>query len=379
MKQKVLVVTNYFPRKNKKEEGIFIYWLAQELTQQGFQIDILKWIQKPTKENKDDYETKIFKDEHFKTNFKVKTIQKIQLLNPKFRKKLHNDIEKNYDLIHFNWLWSTDILPDLKNIKTPYIITCHGSDINRLGSSFEKIFLIKHINKIMTLKQIQKLNHANHCIFVSKKLKETANKKGFNSKNYSVINNGINTKIFFRNKSIKKELLIGFVGNLIHIKRVDSLFNIFKEIKKEIPKVKFVIIGDGNLKENLLKEFKSYIKNKDVTLLGKLPAPDVSYFMNKMKVLLVPSRDEGFGNVIKEAQICGTSVVGTNTGGITEAIGNGGIIINEGIHFEKQFADAVVKLIQNPISEKQLIDDSKEFTWKNVANKTADIYKNVIL
>jgi len=71
--------------------------------------------------------------------------------------------------------------------------------------------------------------------------------------------------------------------------------------------------------------------------------------MNAMDVMILPSRNEGFGAVIIEAQACGVPVVGSSNGGIPEAIGDGGIVVEEGENFEKRFAEAVINFLENPI------------------------------
>jgi len=67
----------------------------------------------------------------------------------------------------------------------------------------------------------------------------------------------------------------------------------------------------------------------DVHFTGMLPQAEVAKWMNAMDVMILPSRNEGFGMVIVEAQGCGTSVVGSSNGGIPEAIGNGGIVVEK--------------------------------------------------
>lgn len=100
--------------------------------------------------------------------------------------------------------------------------------------------------------------------------------------------------------------------------------------------------------------------------------------MNAMDVMILPSRNEGFGAVVIEAQSCGVPVVGSDNGGIPEAVGNGGIIVKEGDYFEKRFATAVIELLDNPIDSETLRQRSLSFSWQNIVNKELEIYEKLI-
>ena len=65
--------------------------------------------------------------------------------------------------------------------------------------------------------------------------------------------------------------------------------------------------------------------------------------MNTMDVMILPSKREGFGCVVTEANACGAAVVGSNAGGIPEAIGIEENVVNDGEGFEERSAKRVVR------------------------------------
>jgi glycosyltransferase involved in cell wall biosynthesis len=100
--------------------------------------------------------------------------------------------------------------------------------------------------------------------------------------------------------------------------------------------------------------------------------------MQHMTILVLPSRVEGFGCVIKEAQACGVPVVGSSNGGIPEAIGQGGVVVEEGPNFEFRFATAIANQIEQPIDQERIKASVESYDWASTVKKEADIYAQVI-
>jgi glycosyltransferase involved in cell wall biosynthesis len=67
-----------------------------------------------------------------------------------------------------------------------------------------------------------------------------------------------------------------------------------------------------------------------VTFAGKLVGAQLATLINKHRIMVVPSRNEGFGIVALEGIACGCVMVGSDAGGIPEAIGECGLIFRNG-------------------------------------------------
>ena len=288
-------------------------------------------------------------------------------------KKYKSFVQEKYDLIHAHGMFNppaglvAKLLSQKLNI--PYVVTCHGSDINLLMENSKELYT-------------DVLGNADKVIFVSNALLNNAKLLGYSGKNAVVIPNGIDPKIFMLldKEKIKKELglnkkVVGFVGGLKKIKRADKLPEIFEYIlsKKD---VEFLVVGDGELRENVEKEFQK--RNLKVKFVGRVSQDKVPYYMNAMDVMILPSRNEGFGAVIIEAQGCGIPVVGSSNGGIPEAIGDGGIVVEEGENFEKRFAEAVINFLENPIDSNYIREKALEYSWENIVKKEVKVYEEVL-
>jgi glycosyltransferase involved in cell wall biosynthesis len=288
-------------------------------------------------------------------------------------KKYKSFVQEKYDLIHAHGMFNppaglvAKLLSQKLNI--PYVVTCHGSDINLLMENSKELYT-------------DVLGNADKVIFVSNALLNNAKSLSYSGTNAVVIPNGIDPKIFkpLDKEKIKRELglnkkVVGYVGNLKYVKRADKFSEIFENIALK-QEVEFLVVGDGELREYVEKECQK--RNLNVKFVGRVSQDKVSYYMNAMDVMILPSRNEGFGAVVIEAQACGVPVVGSSNGGIPEAIGDGGIAVEEGENFEKRFAEAVINLLENPIDSNCIREKALEYSWENIVKKEVKVYEEVV-
>jgi glycosyltransferase involved in cell wall biosynthesis len=127
---------------------------------------------------------------------------------------------------------------------------------------------------------------------------------------------------FFERYSIRKKLktrgmIIGYVGRLSPEKNVMALIDAFQIVKRSIPGIKLLIIGDGPLREEIARRGWN---QKAVTVTGWVK--NVEEYLNEMRLLILPSKIEGLPNAILEAMASGTPVLATQVGGIPHIIKN---------------------------------------------------------
>ena len=123
-----------------------------------------------------------------------------------------------------------------------------------------------------------------------------------------VIPPGIDETLF---SSIPKEKdidLLG-VGSLIPLKQYDIFLEIVVELKKQMPRIKVLLVGKGPEKEKLQSLISKFKLESSVTMTGELPYSEVLKLMQRAKVFLHPSSYEGFGCVCLEALHAGARVI----------------------------------------------------------------------
>ena len=281
--------------------------------------------------------------------------------------------EQGFHIIHAHGMYDAPagLVAKLlsQKLSVPYVVTCHGSDINLAMPLAKELY-------------VDVLENAAKVIFVSNALLNKAKSFGYAGENSVVIPNGIEPDTFkpLDKEKIKEELglskkVVGFVGGLKEVKRADKLPDIFSHISS-IYDAEFLVVGDGELKEGIENECKK--RRLKVKFVGSVPHEDVPYYMNAMDVMILPSRNEGFGAVVIEAQGCGVAVVGSSNGGIPEAIGDGGVVVEDGDEFEKRFAESVVNLLENPIDEGYLRKRALGFSWENIVEKEIEVYNETL-
>jgi glycosyltransferase involved in cell wall biosynthesis len=157
-------------------------------------------------------------------------------------------------------------------------------------------------------------------------------------------------------KSIKRELhcpiQLLYLGRLEELqKAVLQLPKIVRYLKNWKIPYELTIIGDGEARPDLEADFRKYGLENTVKMLGFLPPEEVKRLLseNNYDVLLMPSRSEALSFALLEVMAMGIVPVASFIAKITDTIvldGKNGFLCPIGS--PKNFAQAVVKIIENP-------------------------------
>jgi len=209
------------------------------------------------------------------------------------------------------------LLPFKFLLKVPIVTTVHGEGwygfykLQKEKKSYGIIFtpILFILEKIF-------LTFSDKIILVDETLKKFYKK--FLSK-IEVIYNPVDYNKFKPNKKLRKlwkkklklknNLSLLFLGRLSEEKGVKELLTIFPQIIKKYQKIKLVIVGDGPLKNFVLK-FSDYYPNK-LIYVGKTNTPEIFY--NACDILFFYTRFEERSRVVPEALGCGMSILATPT------------------------------------------------------------------
>lgn len=283
------------------------------------------------------------------------------------------------DVIHCQHLWIAPYCASKTGI--PYVATAHGTDLK--GLALDDRYLPY---------ALEGAKHAKKVITISKQVDfEVGEKYHIPHEQRTLILNGFDEDIFKLKEVSRKEVLasfglpeakhvVSFVGKLADFKGVDLLLKAAKIYESELDDVMTLIVGHGELYEEL-NNLRRSLGLKHVYMLGHQHQDKVADIYNIADVSTVPSRKEPFGLVAIEALACGTPVVVTNGGGLVDFVDDSiGSVIDEESY--EQLANAIIFEINNP--EKQTKRKNahefaiNNFSWNRVIDEVIDVYQDAI-
>ena len=159
-------------------------------------------------------------------------------------------------------------------------------------------------------------------------------------------------------------------GRLVRQKDFATLIRAFALVKKE-QKVRLVILGEGQLKNQLLTLVGQLNLENDVVILDFVENPYA--YMAKSAVFVLSSGWEGFGNVVAEALAAGAPVVSTNCpSGPAEILDNGKYGELVAVGNSQGMAEAILRVLSGKVRS---VDSAwlEQFTLKYSAQKYLEL------
>lgn len=191
-------------------------------------------------------------------------------------------------------------------------------------------------------------------------------------------------------------ILIGIVGRLTEIKNHQMFLNVVRHLKLIDPAlrrqgdVRFIVIGDGRLRQALELQSQQLELDKDVIFVGGRKDPE--YFYPALDVVALTSRNEGTPLTLIEAMANARPVVATSVGGVVDLLGDvvedgpyqvcrRGIAVPPGD--EEAFAAALSRIIRDRSLRRELGERGLEFVEVNYSKERLfedikDLYKELV-
>jgi len=120
-------------------------------------------------------------------------------------------------------------------------------------------------------------------------------------------------------------MTLGRLADRERYKGFDEVLDVLPLLVREIPDIKYLIVGDGDDRPRLETKVGLLGLTEHVVFAGKAPESEKVAHYSLADVYVMPSSGEGFGIVLLEATACGVPVIGSIVDGSREALLNGAL------------------------------------------------------
>ena len=230
-------------------------------------------------------------------------------------------------------LWYPEaLLTILAGCKNVYILT-HAAELRPGTSLFRRKIWIKYVARWVLTKAKKVIANSEYTeclsLSVSPKARVIALPLAVNHHFFSCKK--------YWNTDVEHPLVLCTVARVQKFKGYDFILETIASLSQDLrERIRWVIAGDGEYKENLIKKIGEYELNHVVDFRGFIQDEHLPEIYQQSDLFILGTQEdaktcnvEGFGLVLLEAQSCGTPVIATEVGGIPSAVknGNGGWLI----------------------------------------------------
>ena len=292
----------------------------------------------------------------------------------------------NLDNFSFKVLRAKSIIDKYKSFKRADIILLRNFTVREVAiaiMSGKKIIISHHITYLHNSSYLSRFLQ-----FLKKKLSRffiNIPNSNFTSKHISgksyVVRNLYNDKLFKKKRYLRNKDFV-FCGRIVANKGVYQLADSFKIVLKQYPNSSLTIIGDGADKNNLQQYCKKININKNVNFENFLSGEKLQSKLIEHLCMVIPSIwEEPFGIVALEGIASCDVVISSNRGGLPEAVGSCGYLIDPTVN---KISETMIFVMKNRNDESKFIGNKyfdqcvqhlANFAPRSVAKRYLEIFK----
>jgi glycogen synthase len=248
----------------------------------------------------------------------------VAMMNVNLQRELAEIISSNgISLLHaHDWLVANASI-GLKHIfRLPLVATVHSTENGRRNG------VHNDYQKMISSTEDWLCREAWRVICCSKYMENEINSTlGVADTRIDIVPNGIKIELFQKQMNLVElrsryaqpyEKLVLFVGRLVQEKGVSLIVEAAPKLRDL--NVKFIVVGEGYLKEELIRRVKELGLSDNVYVTGFLESETIRGLFRVADVCLIPSLYEPFGIVALEAMASGAPIVTTGSGGLGEIL-----------------------------------------------------------
>lgn len=305
------------------------------------------------------------------------------------RKKIEKVINQLYSAKEIDLVEAPDwtgITSFIQPKKCPVIIRLHGSDTYFCNLDNRPV---KWINKFHEKRALKK---ANALLSVSQFTADTTNRVFGLDKNFKIIPNLVDIKLFEPSNNLTQvDKNIFYFGSLIRKKGLLELPLIFNEVVERSPEAKLILVGkdvpdiiSGNSSTwQMMQDLFSEKAKSNVSYSGSVPYSEIKTKIEQTAVCVFPSFAEAFPVSWLEAMAMEKAIVASDIGWAGEVIidGESGFLVHPKNH--SLFAVKILQLLDNSAQAREIGKKARSraeqfFGTDKITNDNINFYKKVI-
>lgn len=238
-------------------------------------------------------------------------------------------------------------------VEEPDVIITHGNRaavLARKSTKVRPIIAVCHNYKFKPL-------IGSTCIFsITNDIKNSLINAGQKSSAIKIMPNFIHIpedSKFIEPKFQNKQIKIGAIGRFVKDKGFDTLIDALSLLKTKGVDFKLYLGGDGEEKNNLLKQINNLNLNENVELIGWISGEKKEEFFQEIDIFVVPSRHEPFGLVVLEGMLNSKPMVVARSEGPSEIVDSKTAYMCD-INNPTQMAESIAAIIVDKVKAKKI-------------------------
>ena len=315
----------------------------------------------------------------------------VYLMNLNMQKEaaaIVNSLEDKINVFHaHDWLVATAGI-GLKHVfRKPLLVTMHSTEIGRrdgLHTNTER--MIHETEAWLTYEAWKVICCSDYMV------SHVRWAFGLPEDKLVMIPNGVNINVYDKIESklesfrarfaLPEEKIVLYVGRLVYEKGIHVLINAVPKVLEKV-NAKFIIVGSGYMKDQLLNIVRSMSLEHKVLFLGFADDETLLRLQKCADVSVVPSLFEPFGIVALEAMAAKSPVIVSDTGGLSEIVKHNVTGFKAYPNNPESLAWGITKILldenyRNYIRENAYKQVQEKYDWEKIALQTKAIYQAVL-
>jgi glycosyltransferase involved in cell wall biosynthesis len=272
------------------------------------------------------------------------------------------------DIVHAHFASSYGLVGAMAGFH-PYFVSVWGTDI----------FQFPNKSKLNRRMIVYTLRNADVVCSTSHIMAEETKK--YVDKPIEVTPFGVNLNLFYPElHPVRPQYKIGIAKGLEDKYGFRDLFQVFADLRNNLPNTQLVIIGSGPMEQEYRELCRALGIQEAVTFTGQVVNTKIPSLVRDLDLVVLPSYEDSFGVTAIEAMACAIPVVAYDAGGLKEVIldGESGVLVSMGNKDELRHAIEQLLLDDKHRTEmgKHGVEHvRRSYDWQENASRMVKLYQ----